>query len=156
MITIKQKDMKKRAVYICGDFLADSPFAEMTCLDNNGDKISVIIPFRDKTAAVLVKKNEQIIFSFDTHSDFKIFLNENIQREELQEIFFLWIFWFVFRDIKYKGLSEIERKVQALNDTRNETEKRFNIKFNDNIKNIILLVRIVKDGFIGHLYLSET
>lgn len=155
MITIEKKEMKKSAVYICGDFFADSPFAEMTCLDNNGDKISVIIPYLDKTSAVLVKKNEQIIFSFDNHKDFKIFLNENIQREELQEIFFLWIFWFIYNDKKYKELSEIEHKIQALDETRNKTEERFKITFNDNIKNINILSRTVRDEFVGHFYLSE-
>ena len=85
------------------------------------ETVKELIPYLDKTSEVLVKKNEQIIFSFENHKDFKIFLNENIQREELQEIFFLWIFWFVFNDNKYKELSEIEHKIQSLDETRNKT-----------------------------------
>ena len=67
----------------------------------------------------------------------------------------MWIFWFVYNDKKYKELSEIEHKIQALDETRNKTEERFKITFNDNIKNIKILSRTVRDEFVGHFYLSE-
>lgn len=155
IIFVEKERMLKRYVYICGELLVTSPIIEMTCLDNNGDKISVVIP-RDCTATVLVKKNEQIIFSFNNRMDFKIFLNQNIHREELQEIFFLWIFRFFLADKKYRELTYKEGKKLALEDTRNVIEERFNLKLNDNIKNIITVLDPLRDGFRGYLKDLET
>ncbi len=148
MIDIAREKMKPGFVYITGELLVTSPIIGMTMLDRNNDKITVFIP-RNTKEKVYVIKNEEEILNFNNRNDFKIFLNKNIQNEELQEIFFLWILRFVYADKKYEKIEYYNgRDKKILEDTKKAIEEKFKITLNSTILSTSRILDPLRDSWI--------
>ena len=77
-VFVEKERMLKRYVYICGELLVTSPIIEMTCLDNNGDKI-----YSD--ARVLTIYELLIVFSLPTNWNIPDWANDNLIRRVIGE-----------------------------------------------------------------------
>ncbi|MCR4735198.1 MAG: hypothetical protein K5829_09365 [Treponema sp.] len=152
MVEIIKEKMKAGIVYIAGrvytsnNFMDEKikyklPFLELSCLDNNGTKVSLFIT-SNKESNIIVEKNDFPFYTFKDWNDFTDFLNKNTERGGLQEIYFLWTINNLLHETKYEFIDPKEKNKIIIEDAKKVIKEKFNQKINDNINSIFEIYNI--------------